>query len=188
MLTCDACKKLQPFPASQPDYFQLFGLSPAPAIDEPALRETFYELSRKTHPDAHAQSDSFNQLQASKWSTLVNKAFQTLRNKELRLEYLLETIGRKNPQGFTPPIHLAERYFELQETLSEGPNEKAIAEFLVSLEEEQSRNETNWEKLVSDWATAESKESLLPGIKKYLDTQKYLNSMKADLNRTRGLL
>lgn len=187
-VVCGACNKLQPFPSTPPNFFEVFGLSSALEIDEPSLRRKYYELSQKTHPDTQSQTDTLNQLQASKWSTLINKAFQTLKNTQHRLEYLLESYGNKSYPNSSPPLHLAESYFELQETFLEAPNENLVLDFLATLEKEEAQNEAEFRELVSLWKQAYSKETLLPRIKKYLDTQKYLSSLKADLNKKRGVL
>lgn len=178
-IVCSSCKKLQPFPPTPPNFFDIFDLAPDLEIDEEALRLSFYNLSQKTHPDTHSQSDHLDQMQASRWSTLINKAFQTLKNTQLRLDYILESGDKKNFSPTAPPTHLAESYFELPDSLPT---------FLRLLEEEERKLEQEWIQLVSDWKKSNFKDELLPRLKRYTDSQKYLNSLRADLSKTRGTL
>jgi DnaJ-domain-containing protein 1 len=187
VIVCEACKKLQPFPTYPPDFFELFGFPVSLEIDESSLRRSFYRLSQQTHPDAHSQTDELNQLQAAKWSTLINKAFQTLKALSTRLEYILESNKPLSLPPSRPPMDIAESYFDLQETLSEGPNEKALEDFLTKLEEQQILLETEWKQLASDWKQSSSKQELFPRLKTFLDTKKYLSSLKADLSKRRGV-
>jgi len=187
VIVCEACKKLQAFPQNSPNYFELFGLPISLEIEESSLRQSFYRLSQQAHPDTHSQTDDLNQLQAAKWSTLINKGFQTLKNLNTRLEYVLELNRSIHLPPSRPPMEIAESYFDLQETLSEGPNEKALSSFLNKLQEEEISLDKEWKQLVSDWKHSSTPQDLLPRLKTFLDTKKYLNSLKSDLSKKRGI-
>ncbi|NBX76006.1 MAG: Fe-S protein assembly co-chaperone HscB [Proteobacteria bacterium] len=187
MIVCEACKKLQAFPQYSPNYFELFGLPISLEIEESSLRQSFYQLSQQAHPDTHSQTDDLNQLQAAKWSTVINKGFQTLKNLNSRLEYIFE-LNRNIPLPPShPPMEIAESYFDLQETLSEGSNERALSSFLKMLEETEISLDKEWKQLVSEWEQAPTHHALLPRLKLFLDTKKYLNSLKSDLSKKRGI-
>ncbi len=88
---CDSCGKVQP--PVPVDYFSFFGLSPKLALDVKALEKSFYELSRKLHPDLNARAGSQEQEWSLEQSSLLNDAYRTLRDPIRRTEYLLHLEG-----------------------------------------------------------------------------------------------
>jgi molecular chaperone HscB len=89
---CQSCGKVQP--AAPVDYFSFFGLPRKLNLDVPALERDFYALSRKLHPDLHAQNSEAEQR---KWSveksSQLNDAYRTLKDPVARTEYLLRLEG-----------------------------------------------------------------------------------------------
>src|SRR5262245_48678760 len=77
------------------DYFEVFGLSRALAIDPPALERTFHQLSRQYHPDYFTAAPETERVQAVRMTALINDAYRTLRNPVTRVEYLLGLEGFK---------------------------------------------------------------------------------------------
>src|SRR5436190_14457074 len=88
---CASCGKVQP-PAPV-DYFTFFGLPPKLNVDVPALEKSFYELSRKLHPDLNARAGSQEQEWSMEQSSLLNDAYRTLKDPIKRTEYLLHLEG-----------------------------------------------------------------------------------------------
>ena len=62
-------------------------------VDVPALEKSFYELSRKLHPDLNARAGSQEQEWSLEQSSLLNDAYRTLRDPIKRTEYLLHLEG-----------------------------------------------------------------------------------------------
>ncbi len=88
---CESCGKVQP--PVPVDYFTFFGLLPKLNVDVPALEKSFYELSRKLHPDLNARAGSQEQEWSLEQSSLLNDAYRTLRDPIKRTEYLLHLEG-----------------------------------------------------------------------------------------------
>jgi len=88
---CESCGKVQP--PVPVDYFTFFGLPPKLNIDVPALEKSFYELSRRLHPDLNARAGSQEQEWSLEKSSLLNDAYRTLRDPIKRTEYLLHLEG-----------------------------------------------------------------------------------------------
>ncbi len=88
---CESCGKVQP--PVPVDYFTFFGLSPKLDVDVAALEKSFYELSRRLHPDLNARSGSQEQEWSLEQSSLLNDAYRTLRDPIKRTEYLLHLEG-----------------------------------------------------------------------------------------------
>lgn len=88
---CESCGKVQP--PVPVDYFTFFGLPPKLKLDVPALEKSFYELSRRLHPDLNARAGSQEQEWSLEQSSLLNDAYRTLRDPIKRTEYLLHLEG-----------------------------------------------------------------------------------------------
>ena len=88
---CESCGKVQP--PVPVDYFSFFGLPSKLNVDVPALEKSFYELSRRLHPDLNARAGSQEQEWSLEQSSLLNDAYRALRDPIKRTEYLLHLEG-----------------------------------------------------------------------------------------------
>jgi molecular chaperone HscB len=88
---CESCGKVQP--PVPVDYFSFFGLPPKLNIDIAALEKSFYELSRRFHPDLNARAGSQEQQWSMEQSSLLNDAYRTLKDPIKRTQYLLHLEG-----------------------------------------------------------------------------------------------
>ena len=88
---CESCGKVQP--PVPVDYFTFFGLPPKLNLDVAALEKSFYELSRKLHPDLNARAGTQEQEWSMEQSSLLNDAYRTLKDPIKRTAYLLHLEG-----------------------------------------------------------------------------------------------
>jgi molecular chaperone HscB len=88
---CESCGKVQP--PVPVDYFTFFAMPRKLNVDVPALETSFYELSRRLHPDLNARAGSQEQEWSLEQSSLLNDAYRTLRDPIKRTEYLLHLEG-----------------------------------------------------------------------------------------------
>src|ERR1700726_1735898 len=88
---CESCGKAQP--PVPVDYFTFFGLPPKLNVNVAALEKSFYELSRKLHPDLNARAGSQEQEWSMEQSSLLNDAYRTLKDPLKRTAYLLRLEG-----------------------------------------------------------------------------------------------
>ena len=114
------------------DYFEVFGLPRALAIDPASLERTFHELSRKYHPDYFTTASEAGRVQAVRMTALINDAYRTLRNPIRRVEYLLSLEGFKS-DGSKVPQSLLMEVFEINEQLEEVKAGRASPEHVDSL-------------------------------------------------------
>ncbi len=79
------------------NYFELFGLPIGFQVDTMQLRAAFMEIQKASHPDKFAQGSSDEQEAALEQSSLANKGFTLLNQKERILPYVLELLGILTP-------------------------------------------------------------------------------------------
>lgn len=107
------------------DYFAVFELPRKLRLDEQALRQRFYELSRRHHPDFHQLAAPDAQAAALSQSALINRAYRALRDPIARVEYLVALEEGQEPgegAAMKPkmPKDLLEEMLEVQEALEEA--------------------------------------------------------------------
>jgi len=79
------------------NYFQLFGLENQFDIDTTKLAEVYQSLQKTVHPDRFAHASSQEQLLAVQKSSMINDAYQTLKNPLTRATYILTERGTDMP-------------------------------------------------------------------------------------------
>jgi len=80
------------------NYFELYQLPVSFVINASMLKRQFYRKSRQYHPDFFATQNSQAQEKALELSTLNNKAYQTLKNLDSRIKYILQ-LNKLLPEG-----------------------------------------------------------------------------------------
>lgn len=209
---CDSCGKVQA-PVPGVTYFGVFGLPRKLALDTANLERTFYELSRKLHPDVYAQASEQEQQWSLEQTSLLNDAYRTLKNPVTRTEYLLRLEGveieqdRSSENGAKKesrvPPDLLEEVFELNMQLEEmrmnrkmgeddpqlrGDLEKAKAQFEGQMAESDAQLQALWAK----WDAAlnagdeASKTETKDRMVALLDRRRYVRNLVRDVNETLG--
>jgi molecular chaperone HscB len=183
------------------DYFEIFGLPRRLGLDEAALQQRFYALSRQHHPDFHHGADPEDAARVLNASALVNTAYRVLRDPIRRLEYLVRLEEGHRPgagapvKPVTPPDLLAEM-FEMQEALQAakagGLDEAGRAELRSQRQALQAREGEEGARLRDvlarqwDEAPAPERPRVLAAIKEALATRAYLRTVIDDLAEALG--
>jgi molecular chaperone HscB len=209
---CDACGKVQS-PASNVNYFGVFGLPRKLTIDVSALERTFYKLSRKLHPDVYAQASEQEQQWSLEQTSLLNDAYRTLKNAITRTEYLLRLEGveieqdRASENGAKKetrmPPDLLEEVFELNMQLEEmrmnqkmGEDDPQLRQDLVNakvqFEGQLTDSDTQLQTLWAKWDTAIDAQDVAEQMDTrdkmaaLLDRRRYVRNLVRDVNEALG--
>jgi molecular chaperone HscB len=167
------------------NYFEFYELTESFTVDQKALKNKFYELSKRYHPDFFANEDDAKQQEILELSTLNNKAYQVLSNPAKRTEYILQQHGllADGDKHKLAPGFLMEM-MEINEALMEVEDEQGLNTIKMQitgmdneLEEELSSSINNYETDNQD-----DKENDLKIIKDIYYRQKYLLRIKDSLN------
>jgi molecular chaperone HscB len=165
-----------------------------PAIDEAALTQQYYDLSRRLHPDLY-QTGTAEEKDASLNNTvLLNRAYRTLRDLVSRGQYWLElqgeSLGKDNNRV---PSTLAALVFEVQEKLAEvreaRETEKAesckaeLAAIRTELDGQMGRLRGALGENLAQWTGEQRSPDLLPQLKRLLSEIAYLRTLSRDVEK-----
>ena len=184
------------------DYFEVFGLPRKLRIDPETLQRSFYELSRRHHPDFHQGAGAEAQARTLEASALVNRAYRALRDPLGRVEYLIALEeGRELREETTAkakvPTDLLAEMLEVQEALEEAKASELTEKIAARLREErqrlQERYQAEADALVAsapEWDAAidsgGERRALLERFKQRLAVRAYLRTVIDDLTQAIG--
>jgi len=183
------------------NHFEVFGLPRRLAIDTAELQRTFYELSRRGHPDFHQAAPAERQAEILEASARLNAAYRALRDPIARIEYLVRLEeGRETREGATvkpkAPPELLEEMFEIQEALQEAKSGGLDAGSRETLGAQRERLRARYEQeesrlrgpLSQAWDAAGPAEraGALTAFKESLATRAYLRTVIDDIDEALG--
>ncbi|KAI9003202.1 HSCB C-terminal oligomerization domain-containing protein, partial [Gaertneriomyces semiglobifer] len=96
-------------------------------IDEKKMKRRFLQVQRDVHPDGFGRKSKTEQQCADLQSSLLNKAFQTLRDPLSRAKYLLSLnhLSLAEHEGLSDP-HLLMEVMEIREALEEASSQHEV--------------------------------------------------------------
>jgi molecular chaperone HscB len=184
---CRQCGALQEVP-SRLSFFEVLEIPVQLRVDSEKLREKFHELAKRLHPDRFSAHSGPEAAYSLRWTTLLNRAYQTLRDPTERSYYVLEQNGVSPEQrGGKIPLELAEVYFELQDL--ESGSEERLKAFQGELKQQLQATESAWDALAARWEPRDAgvQQEVLGDLKENLVKQRYLRSMLSDLQTKLGV-
>lgn len=167
------------------NYFEFYGIKESFSPDVEKLKEKFYELSKRYHPDFYANEDEVKQQEILELSTINNKAWQTLSDPYKRLEYILKTHDLLQ-EGAKPqlPADFLMEMMDINERLMEVDDAAQLADLtgeVLAVEDDIKQkiaHATDGYDNLDDTA----KESRLNDVAGCYYRQKYLLRIKESLN------
>jgi len=122
------------------NYFELFGLPAGFEVDVSSLTERYRDLQRSVHPDRFTNATDRERRLSMQQASLINEAYQSLKEPLKRARYLLELAGVGIDDGSNTVMDTAflMQQMELRETLDEVSDQPdplaAIESFTAEVE------------------------------------------------------
>ncbi|MHB8481585.1 MAG: Fe-S protein assembly co-chaperone HscB [Nitrospiria bacterium] len=199
---CVKCGRIQPIPACD-DFFSYLGVDRKINLDIPRLERRFHTLSRLFHPDFFQRKSPEEQAVSLENSSVLNKAYRTLRDPVSRIEYLIQ-LEKGDTEGIRAkaPPDLLEEVLELQEKLEEiralKKEEKTpllekvkgdlttelnnLEARLRSLQDQMAQLSSQWDKAQDQGLEAEKRE-ILSNFKNILSHRTYMVNIIEDIKK-----
>lgn len=178
LTSCTKCGQVQILAPANP--FEILGAPVRFDLDERALEDRYYQLSRVLHPDRFGGASHDVREAARRNAAEVNTAYDALKTKEARLDTLLERLGAiiaedqgtEKGAGSAIPQEWAERFFDLDD---ESDRENFAQD--LSKEIQSSTNKLlGWAGGI-DWGKAQKSDPEVTDIVKERKRRAYLRSL-----------
>jgi molecular chaperone HscB len=113
--------------------FDILGLPATFALNLATLEKAYFAAQRATHPDRFIGKPEAQRLEAVRHSTLVNDAYETLKNPLIRAEHLLELQGIAALSDDTKvPSAILMEMMELRERVMDAGADGAVLAGMVA--------------------------------------------------------
>lgn len=167
----------------QQDYFQFYEIPVSFEVDAAQLKKIYYRYSKKYHPDFHTLEDDTAQEAMLRLSSLNNEAYNTLRDFDKRMAYLLNLKGALNEEGQNKlPADFLMEMMEINEELMElppdphAPEREAMSQKIDALESDL------YKEIVELVATYQGEEDTdLSPVANYYFKKKYLTRLRSQI-------
>jgi len=157
---CFDCHSLLSFSGDM-DYFTMLEVEKRPVIDTNLLKENFLKLSENVHPDRYYNSSRDVQELALKSSSLLNKAYSTLKDPKERIRYLISLENdREAPVSKHASAETMEFFIEASDVCNKidkfakekDRDEKTRQDHLKKLNELKEETGSKWEGVLREIA------------------------------------
>lgn len=98
-------------------------------MDVNKLEQSFKQLQRLLHPDKFSKSSDKEQEYSTSHSSLINHAYQTLKNPQQRAKYMLEHLFHVDIDEMEVPQELLLEMMELMEQIHENHSPDELLEY-----------------------------------------------------------
>jgi len=162
------------------DYFSFYDLPVSFHPDPAKVKQQFYALSKKYHPDFYINESEEKQAEVLELSTLNNKAYQLLSDPQKRLHYILELKGMLTEgEQYNLPQEFLMEMMEVNEELMDlqfDPDAAKLAAIKAQVAEISSTMDTMLDRLTDGFEGQDSaaQEETLKEVKDLYFRKKYL--------------
>lgn len=167
------------------NYFELYNIPVSFTPDLQQLKQKFYELSRRYHPDFFTQENDMRQSEALDISSQVNKAYKTFQNRDETIKYVLQQKGLlEEEEKFQLPPNFLMEMMELNEELTDAKMEEdqtTVSSIKKTIENIEKRIFEPVKHIVEGYKEDTTTEEELLKVKEYYFKKKYLNRILAAL-------
>ena len=154
------------------NYFELFNIPVSLKVDANNIKQKFYELSRKYHPDFFSNETEDAQNEALEKSSLINKAYKTFSNEDETIKYVLQL---KNLLIEEEKYQLPSDFLMEMMELNEASQEAGSEEIKFQISNLKSQIYEPVKQIMEHYENDTVSEKELLQVKDYYYKKKYLN-------------
>jgi molecular chaperone HscB len=173
------------------NYFELYGLPLLMKVDASEIKEKFYELSRRYHPDFYTQDDDERQASVLETSADVNKAYKVFQNPDDTIKYVLQLKNlihdeekyELDPEFLMEVMDINENLMELEM----GADKEALEECEQKTKELLTQIYSDVEHIVENYQEGVTTEKELLQVKGYYYKKKYLQRILDKIYQIRNI-
>lgn len=155
-------------------------------LDDAQLHKKYYALSMQFHPDRYTLKSEEDKEMALDKSTQINKAYQTLKNKQARIKYILESLGVEFVEGKEKvPQEFLMEMMDINEELMEykfEPSSELQEKVKIGIERVEASLEDEVSLIFATFSMETIDQNNLQVVKSYYLKTQYLNNLKNNLN------
>ena len=160
-------------------------------VDPSEIKQKFYELSRKYHPDFHAKSGEASQGEALEKSADVNKAYKVFQNPDDTIKYVLQmkNLVHDEEKYELDPEFLME-VMDINEQLMEvetGADKEALEQCLEKTKELLNQIYNEVAPIIENHQEGVTTEKELLQVKSYYYKKKYLQRILDKIHQIRNI-
>lgn len=163
------------------NYFEIFDIPVQLVVDTAILKQKFFALSRKFHPDYFANAGEEEKSKALEISAILNKAWKTFQSPDATIKYVLGEKGliEEEEKYELPPAFLME-VMDINEALMDA-DEGTQPELHKKIEELEQEIYEPVKKIIDGYREGVTTEEELLQVKEYYYKKKYLDRIKRQL-------
>jgi molecular chaperone HscB len=189
-LVCTGCESLIPM-KSDPNPFEVFGLTPAWGVSTKDLKMRFLRFSRHLHPDYFATAGEEECALAESASATMNFSYELVEDPVRRADWLVRHLGgpsdgeeRQMPQAFLIEVLDWNEALEEARTSPPGsPKREALSELASTLRGERNQRISDIGRLLQP--LPEKGSPALVEARRQLNAVRYVDRVLGDLERLR---
>lgn len=169
------------------DYFEFYKLPVSFNPDAQLVKQQFYALSKKYHPDFYINESAEKQEEVLELSTLNNKAYQVLNDPQKRLHYILELKGMlAEGENYSLPQDFLMEMMDVNEALMDlqfEPDAVKLEEIKKEIDTIAGGMQQELDRLIAvfDTQNKDAEATSLAAIKDLYYRKKYLNRINDSL-------
>ena len=167
------------------NYFELYEIPVSFLPDKTQVKQKFYELSRKHHPDFYTQENEDEKSEALEKSSQVNKAYKIFKNPDETIKYVLQQKGLlEEEEKYQLPTDFLMEMLELNEQLTDAKMEEdasALAGIKETIKKEERKIYLPVKSIIEGFEENKTTDSELLKVKEYYFKKKYLNRILATI-------
>lgn len=168
------------------NYFELYDVPVSFVTDKQQVKQKFYELSRKYHPDFFTQENEFQQDEVLEISSQVNKAYKVFQNKNETIKYVLQLKGLlEEEEKYQLPADFLMEMMELNEQLTEAKMEEdpaTLSALKKTIERQEDEIYQPVKSIIEGYEEGKTTNGELLKVKEYYFKKKYLNRILAAMH------